>query len=115
MLSSDLLYRVLQVGCAQDFVKHSLVHMAAMKYFLVTGRVDENRIMQRYKALALRGLQEAIERCGPENGDAIIAASILMMNGAEDWQQWMVYLAGYSAVMPLHLPRTVGMTDWTRS
>lgn len=54
--------------------------------------------MERYQARALRGLQEAIVSCGPQNSDAIIAASILMMEGAQDWQQWMIYLSGYSAV-----------------
>jgi hypothetical protein len=72
--------------------------MAAMKYFLATKNEDVIRIADQYKSLALRGMQKAIECCGPENVDAIAGASILMMEGAQNWQQWTIYLAGYSAV-----------------
>jgi hypothetical protein len=96
-------------------VKNSLVYIAAMKYFLVTRQVDESQIMDRYKGRALRGLQEAIERCGPENGDAIIAASILMMEGGQDWQQWAMYLTGYSAVSTYFLLLESKMIDFARS
>jgi hypothetical protein len=59
--------------------------MAAMKYFQITGLEDNNRIVERYKDGALRGLQEAIVYCGRSNADAIVAASILMMEAAQNW------------------------------
>jgi hypothetical protein len=59
--------------------------MAAMKYFQTTRMEDSNRLMERYKDGALRGLQEAIVQCGTKNADAIIAASILMMEAAQNW------------------------------
>ena len=59
--------------------------MAAIKYFQVTGIQDSNRVTERYKDGALRGLQEAIVHCGSTNADAIIAASILMMEAAQNW------------------------------
>ena len=42
-------------------------------------------MIERYKAGALRGLQEAIEHCGTANADTIVAASILMMEAAQNW------------------------------
>ena len=59
--------------------------MAAMKYFQITGLVDSNRTVETYKDGALRGLQEAIVHCGRSNADAIVAASILMMESAQNW------------------------------
>ena len=59
--------------------------MAAMKYFQITRLQDSNHVMERYKDGALRGLQEAIVHCGRSNADAIIAASILMMEAAQNW------------------------------
>jgi hypothetical protein len=82
---SNCIERVLQECCGYEFVKESLVCMAAMKYFQVTGLEDSNQVIERYKDGALRGLQEAIESCGAANGDAIVAASILMMEAAQNW------------------------------
>jgi hypothetical protein len=58
--------------------------MIAVKYFQIMGIQDSNRVMERYKDGALRGLQEAIMHCG-SNADAIIAATILMMEAAQNW------------------------------
>ena len=66
-------------------MKQSLVCMAAMKYFQITRMNDTIIEVETYKGGALRGLQEAIVHCGRQNADAIIAASILMMEAAQDW------------------------------
>ena len=59
--------------------------MAAMKYFQITGLEDSNRVMERYKDGTVRGLQGGIEHCGTANADAIVAASILVMEAAQNW------------------------------
>lgn len=59
--------------------------MAAMKYYQATGLHDSNVSVEMYTDGALRGLQEAIEHCGAANANAIVAASIMMMEAAQNW------------------------------
>lgn len=56
-----------------------------MKYFQITGLQDSNRTVERHQDGALGGLQEAIVHCGRSNADAIMAASILMVEAAQNW------------------------------
>ena len=80
---SNSIERARQECSTYEFVNLSLVCMATMKYFHVTRLEDINQVIERYKAGALRGLQETIESCEAANGDAIVAASILMMEAAQ--------------------------------
>jgi hypothetical protein len=47
---------------------------------------------------ALEKLQYEISIFSEANADAIVTASIILAGTAQDWEQWIVFIEGYSMV-----------------
>jgi hypothetical protein len=59
--------------------------MSSMAFFDATESIKAREVMQTYLVGALKGLQGAIANFSPQKADAIIAASISLIYGAQNW------------------------------
>ncbi|KAH7348552.1 hypothetical protein BKA65DRAFT_262214 [Rhexocercosporidium sp. MPI-PUGE-AT-0058] len=79
-------------GC----VKHAVVGLGAYTHFHVTRSPVANDVCVRHRGLALRALQKEINNFGPSNCDAVVTSSIFLSATADSWEEWAVYVDGYS-------------------
>jgi hypothetical protein len=55
----------------------------------------------KHTCYALRELQKEINAFNSVNADAIITASIALAGTADNWDQWAIFVDGYSTVCRL--------------
>ncbi|PVH82400.1 hypothetical protein DL98DRAFT_619658 [Cadophora sp. DSE1049] len=79
-------------------VKHAVVGLGAFTHFRVTRSPVAEDVCIRHRGLALSALQSEIDNFGPSNGDAIVTASVFLSATADSWEEWAVYVDGYSKV-----------------
>lgn len=77
-------------------VKHAVVGLGAFTHFRLTRSPIAEDVCMRHRGLALGALQAAIDNFGPSNGDAIVTASVYLSATADSWEEWAVYVDGYS-------------------
>ena len=77
--------RVFLLASQHEFVKHSIISLAATLNFLQTQNETSREIAAIYRDSTIKGLQNAIASFSPQNSDAIISASFCMSWEAQDW------------------------------
>jgi len=77
--------RVFLLASQHEFVKHSVISLAATLNFLQTQNESSKEIAAIYRDSTIKGLQNAIASFSPQNSDAIISASFCMSWEAQDW------------------------------
>jgi hypothetical protein len=77
--------RVFLLALQHEFVKHSVISLAATLNFLQTQNETSREIAAIYRDSTIKGLQNAIASFSPQNSDAIISASFCMSWEAQDW------------------------------
>ncbi|KAH7412880.1 hypothetical protein BKA64DRAFT_718861 [Cadophora sp. MPI-SDFR-AT-0126] len=77
-------------------VKHAVVGLGAFTHFRMTRSPVAEDVCIRHRGLALSALQSEIDNFGPSNGDAIVTASVFLSATADSWEEWAVYVDGYS-------------------
>ncbi|KAK0121863.1 hypothetical protein ONS95_010142 [Cadophora gregata] len=87
-------YNLLAAGFA--CVKHAVVGLCAFTHFRVTRSPIAEDVCIRHRGLALSALQSEIDNFGPSNGNAIVTASVFLSATADSWEEWAVYVDGYS-------------------
>ncbi|KAG4442405.1 hypothetical protein IFR05_002107 [Cadophora sp. M221] len=77
-------------------VKHAVVGLGAYTHFRVTRSPVADDVCIRHRGLALSALQKEIDNFGPSNCDAVITSSVFLSATADSWEEWAVYVDGYS-------------------
>lgn len=68
-------------------------------HFQATKSLISQEVCVQHIGVALKQLQKDIVVFGPQNSDAVVTASIFLAGTAQDWDQWAVFVDGYSKVI----------------
>jgi hypothetical protein len=82
MLSS---YRYNYLAAGYKCVQHAVVGFAAYNHYQVTKNEFAQDLCITQINIAVRKLQEEIDRFGPANVDAIITCSLFLAGTAQNW------------------------------
>ncbi|KAE8454180.1 hypothetical protein EG329_005105 [Mollisiaceae sp. DMI_Dod_QoI] len=82
-----------------ECVKHSIISFAAYMHFQATKSLISQEVCVQHIGVALKQLQKDIVMFGPQNSDAVVTASIFLAGTAQDWDQWAVFVDGYSKAL----------------
>ncbi|KAE9364810.1 hypothetical protein N431DRAFT_111360 [Stipitochalara longipes BDJ] len=80
-------------------VQHAVVGFAAYNHYQVTKNDFAQELCIKQTTIALKKLQEEIDHFSPNNVDAIITCSLFLAGTAQDWDQWSVFVDGYSSAL----------------
>ncbi|KAG0649481.1 hypothetical protein D0Z07_4504 [Hyphodiscus hymeniophilus] len=88
-----------QIAANYDCVKYALVSFSAYTHFQATKSPISEEVCISHANIALRELQKEIDHFGPSNADAVIIASVALTGATQDWEQWAVFVDGYSKAL----------------
>ncbi|SMQ47539.1 unnamed protein product [Zymoseptoria tritici ST99CH_1A5] len=96
--------KFLSIASSYPYVMQALLSFSA-NHLAWSQSSDEFRNLHiHYGTIALRGLHEAIGNFSHVNADAVLAASLLLLWQATDWQSWSSLRAGIrSVLLTMHL------------
>lgn len=77
--------RFLQLAVNYEFVGHAAVALSAGRLAAATRSASACEDATLSHATALRGMREALASISPDNADAILGASILLLNQQDSW------------------------------
>lgn len=66
-------------------MQHAVVGFAAYNHYQVSRNQFAHDLCITQTTIALKKLQEEIDRFGPDNADAVITASLFLAGTAQDW------------------------------
>lgn len=75
----------MQLALSFDFVAYAVIAHSAGRLALVTKTSEAFEDAARFRTLALKGLNEAINSFSKDNADAILCASMCLSNQEHDW------------------------------
>ncbi|KAH8594301.1 hypothetical protein B0O99DRAFT_687940 [Bisporella sp. PMI_857] len=82
-----------------DCSKYALVAFAAYTHYQASRSPLAEDVCIRHTTVALQELQKEIRNFGPSNADAIVTASVALAGVAENWDEWAVFVEGYSKTL----------------
>ncbi|KYG41605.1 hypothetical protein M433DRAFT_75509, partial [Acidomyces richmondensis BFW] len=91
--------RFLSIASSYPYVMHALLSFSANHLAWVSSSADTRNLSLQHGSIALRGLHEAIGNFSHANADAVLAASLLLLWQATDWQSWSSLRAGIQSVL----------------
>jgi hypothetical protein len=86
------------MNAVHSCVQYALVSFGAYIFDQANKSVTSKELFLSHACAALEKLQYEISIFSEENADAIVTASIILAGTAQDWEQWAVFIEGYSMV-----------------
>ncbi|MBE7180385.1 MAG: hypothetical protein INR71_04095 [Terriglobus roseus] len=78
-------FRFLSAASSHQFVMHAVLSFSANQLAWMTQSNETRSLAMQHRAVALRGLHEAIGAFSQANSDAVLAGSLLLAWQATDW------------------------------
>ncbi|EXJ62117.1 hypothetical protein A1O7_02550 [Cladophialophora yegresii CBS 114405] len=89
----------LQMAASIDYVAYAHILVAANRLGRVTKLASVMEDAQHYQGLAIKGLRRALASFSKENADAVLGASISLMNQQQTPAEWQRVTQGTAAVI----------------
>ncbi|KAG9231477.1 hypothetical protein BJ875DRAFT_469445 [Amylocarpus encephaloides] len=94
MIADDCTFADNDRGGIHECIKYALVSFDAYIHDQATRTPMSGELYLSQACIAINKLQNEINRFSEENSDAIVTASIILAETAQDWEQWMVFIEG---------------------
>ncbi|KAJ5094888.1 C6 transcription factor rosa-like protein [Penicillium argentinense] len=94
----------LAIALETPFVMSSLLAFSASHMAWITRNTDTSDLMLQYKGFALNGLRRSLHKFSESISEAVLAASILLLWQANEWQEWVSLQCGITSVLKAMSP-----------
>ncbi|KIW70443.1 hypothetical protein PV04_02712 [Phialophora macrospora] len=102
----------LQMAAKIDYVAYAHILVAANRLGRVTKLASVMEDAERYQGLAIKGLRQALASFSKENADAVLGASISLMNQQQTPAEWQRVTQGTAAVIKAMGPWIRTSSHW---
>ncbi|KAK6352965.1 hypothetical protein TWF696_004955 [Orbilia brochopaga] len=93
------LLKFLRLAVHHEFVMEAILSLSAAHLASVTGSADSRQVSFQHGGVAMKGLQDELNRFSRANADACLAASVLLSWQTSDWNSWKLLMEGTTIII----------------